>query len=44
LFETATGCVKKQKTLYFDMDNVLVDFQPGIDQLSDETKKNTREG
>jgi 5'(3')-deoxyribonucleotidase len=29
----------KKKTLYFDMDNVLVDFQSGIDRLSDETKK-----
>jgi len=28
----------KKKILYIDMDNVLVDFQSGIDQLSDETK------
>lgn len=27
------------KTLYIDMDNVLVDFQTGIDQLSGATKK-----
>ena len=30
---------KKKKILYFDMDNVLVDFQSGIDQLSEKTKK-----
>jgi FMN phosphatase YigB (HAD superfamily) len=29
----------KKRTLYFDMDNVLVDFQSGIDRLSDEMKK-----
>ena len=29
----------KKKILYFDMDNVLVDFQSGIDQLSEETLK-----
>jgi FMN phosphatase YigB (HAD superfamily) len=29
----------EKKILYFDMDNVLVDFQSGIDRLSDETKK-----
>ncbi|MDR1198101.1 MAG: hypothetical protein LBK94_03685 [Prevotellaceae bacterium] len=28
-----------KKILYFDMDNVLVDFRSGIDRLSDETKK-----
>ena len=28
-----------KKILYFDMDNVLVDFQSGIDQLSEETQK-----
>ena len=27
------------KKLFFDMDGVLVDFQSGIDKLSDETKK-----
>ena len=30
---------KKDKILYFDMDNVLVNFQSGIDQLSEETLK-----
>ena len=29
----------KKKILYFDMDNVLVDFSSGIDQLDDQTKK-----
>ena len=29
---------KKQKILYIDMDNVLVDFQSGIDQLELSTK------
>jgi 5'(3')-deoxyribonucleotidase len=29
----------KKKILYFDMDNVLVTFQSGIDQLSEETLK-----
>ncbi|MDR2286696.1 MAG: hypothetical protein LBE04_04370 [Prevotellaceae bacterium] len=29
----------KKKILYFDMDNVLVDFQSGIDRLSEETKR-----
>jgi len=28
-----------KKILYFDMDNVLVDFQSGIDKLDNETKK-----
>ena len=28
-----------KKILYFDMDNVLVDFQSGIDQLSEEIKQ-----
>ena len=28
-----------KKTLYIDMDGVLVDFQSGIDQLSLETQK-----
>jgi len=28
----------QKKILYFDMDNVLVDFQSGIDQLSEEVK------
>ncbi len=28
-----------KKTLYIDMDNVLVDFQSGIDQLDEKTKK-----
>ena len=27
------------KKLFFDMDGVLVDFQSGIDKLSDETKQ-----
>ncbi|MDR0725478.1 MAG: hypothetical protein LBF59_05655 [Prevotellaceae bacterium] len=30
---------RKKKILYFDMDNVLVDFQSGIDWLSEETKR-----
>jgi len=29
----------KRKIIYFDMDNVLVDFQSGIDRLSKETLK-----
>ena len=29
---------KKKKILYFDMDGVLVDFQSGIDGLSEEVK------
>ena len=29
----------EKKRLYFDMDGVLVNFQSGIDKLSDETKK-----
>jgi 5'(3')-deoxyribonucleotidase len=29
----------KKKILYFDMDNVLVNFQSGIDQLNEETLK-----
>lgn len=28
----------KKKILYFDMDNVLVDFPSGIDQLNEETR------
>ena len=28
-----------KRKLFFDMDGVLVDFQSGIDKLSDETKK-----
>ena len=32
--------MKKKKILYIDMDNVLVDFQSGIDQLDEETKMN----
>ena len=28
----------KKKILYFDMDNVLVDFPSGIDQLNNETR------
>jgi len=31
--------IDKKKILYFDMDNVLVNFQSGIDQLSEETLK-----
>jgi 5'(3')-deoxyribonucleotidase len=30
---------QKKKILYFDMDNVLVDFQSGIDRLSEQMKK-----
>ena len=29
----------EKKILYIDMDNVLVDFKSGIDQLSEEVKK-----
>lgn len=29
----------EKKRLYFDMDGVLVNFQSGIDKLSDETKR-----
>ena len=29
----------EKRRLYFDMDGVLVDFQSGIDRLSDEVKK-----
>ena len=29
----------EKKRVYIDMDNVLVDFQSGIDKLSEETKK-----
>jgi len=29
----------EKKILYFDMDNVLVDFQSGIDRLNEETLK-----
>lgn len=28
--------MKRKKVLYIDMDNVLVDFQSGIDQLDEE--------
>ena len=31
--------MKKRKILYFDMDNVLVDFSSGIARLSEETLK-----
>ena len=31
--------IKKKKILYFDMDNVLVDFSSGIARLSEETLK-----
>jgi 5'(3')-deoxyribonucleotidase len=31
--------MQKKKTLYFDMDDVLVDFTSGINRLSEETKK-----
>lgn len=27
-----------KKRLFFDMDNVLVDFQSGLDKIDDETK------
>jgi phosphoserine phosphatase len=30
---------KQKKILYFDMDNVLVDFQSGIDRLSPEDRE-----
>ena len=30
---------KKEKVLYVDMDNVLVDFQSGIDALAPEDKE-----
>ena len=32
----------EKKKLYFDMDGVLVNFQSGIDKLSDEVKKNLK--
>lgn len=28
-----------KKTLYIDMDNVIVDFQSGIDKLTEEVQK-----
>ena len=28
------------KRLFFDMDNVLVDFQSGLDRIDEETKNN----
>ena len=31
--------MEEKPILYFDMDNVLVDFQSGVDQLDDETRK-----
>ena len=31
--------MKQKKILYIDMDNVLVDFQSGIDQRDEETLK-----
>ena len=31
--------VTKKKLVYVDMDNVLVDFQSGLDQISEEVKK-----
>ena len=31
-----------KKILYFDMDNVLVNFQSGLDQLSEEVLHNTK--
>ena len=31
--------MNKKKILYIDMDNVLVDFQSGIDQLDEKTKE-----
>ncbi len=31
-----------KKILYVDMDGVMVDFQSGIDQLTDEEKKKIR--
>jgi FMN phosphatase YigB (HAD superfamily) len=30
---------KQKKILYFDMDNVLVDFQSGIDKLSQKDRE-----
>lgn len=35
--------VQKKKILHFDMDGVLVDFQSGIDGLSEELKNEYRE-
>jgi len=41
-------CVQKlhdqrgKKRLFFDMDNVLVDFQSGLDKIDEETKKQYR--
>ncbi len=32
-----------KKTLYIDMDNVIVDFPSGIAKLSEETQKITKE-
>lgn len=37
------GEIEKKKILYFDMDGVLVDFQSGIDQLSEELKNEYKE-
>lgn len=34
-----TIMAKKEKVLYVDMDNVLVDFQSGIDALAPEDKE-----
>jgi len=31
-----------KKRLFFDMDNVLVDFQSGLDKIDEETKQQYR--
>lgn len=36
---TVANSQSEKKMIYVDMDNVLVDFQPGIDALSEEIKK-----
>ena len=33
---------RRKKRLFFDMDNVLVDFQSGLDRIDEETKKQYR--
>lgn len=41
-YKTQTKIMEK-KILYVDMDNVLVDFQSGIDQLDEATKMNYKD-
>ena len=36
--------IENKKILYFDMDNVLVDFQSGLDQISEEEKAKYADG